>query len=138
MCFLLSVSCLAQKWDTKEYIEKYNYQEVIGDFKNDKENKVPDSYAMYPDGTKGIYKLIVEKTKIPNKVFKLKIGGTVILKYIVDKEGYVTDIEVIQSVHKLLDNAAIKVMKSMERWIPGKVNGENIRVIYRQPFVFNL
>ncbi len=138
--FFLSVtfSCLGQKWNTEKYIKKYNYQEVVGHIDSMEQKKIPDKYAMYPNGKKGIYSLIANKTKIPKKAIKDKLNGTVILKYVVDKNGYVTDIGVIQSVRKDLDQAAIKVLKLMKRWIPGKIDGENIRVEYRQPFKFNL
>jgi len=134
----ISISCVSQEWGTKEFIEKYNYQPVIGNYKNEDDKKTPDTFAMYPNGKEGIHRLIIEKTKIPRKAYKEKISGKVILKYVVDKEGYVTDIEVVKSVSELLDNAAIEVLKKMERWIPGKVNGKNIRVVYRVPFVFRM
>jgi protein TonB len=93
---------------------------------------------MYPNGKKGIYNLISNETVIPSKAQKDKISGTVLLKYVVDEKGNVTDLEVIQSVSKHLDKASIRVMKKMERWIPGKINGKNVRVEYRQPFTYRL
>jgi TonB family protein len=132
----LTLSCLGQKWNTEKYIKKYNYEEVVGHIENIEQKKTPDMYAMYPNGKKGIYSLIANKIKIPNKAIRDKIGGTVILKYVVDKNGYVTDIEIIQSVSKNLDKAAIRVLKLMKRWIPGKKEGENVRVEYQQPFKF--
>ncbi|MAZ72486.1 MAG: hypothetical protein CMC70_05000 [Flavobacteriaceae bacterium] len=134
---IISLSCFAQQWDSDEFIRANNYQEVIGDINEDDKRK-PDVYAMYPDGKKGIYTLIANETLIPRKAIKENISGTVILKYVVGKDGYITDIEVVQSVSKHLDKASIKVLKLMERWIPGKENGKNVRVEYRQPFRFNL
>ncbi len=145
MKFLLSITLLfvtlfsfGQKWNTEEYTKKYNYKEVIGYIENLEQKKTPDKYAMYPNGKKGIYNLIANKTKIPSKAIRDKIGGTVILKYVVGKDGYVTDISVVRGVSRLLDKAAMKVLKQMERWIPGKIDGKNVRIEYRQPFKFNL
>ena len=135
---LISISSFGQKWDTEEFINEYKYQEVIGDIDDIDEKNKPDKYAMYPNGKKGIYTFISQNTVIPKKAIKQKISGIVILKYVVDEKGYVTDIEIVQSVSKLLDKASIKVMEKMERWIPGKKDGENLRVEYRQPFNYKL
>lgn len=138
MLLVLSSSCIAQKWNTPEYIEKFNYQEVIGNIEKIPENQLPDVHPMYPNGKKGIYELIANETKMPKKAIRKKIEGTVIVKYVVGSDGYVRDIEITQSVHELLDNAAIQVIKSMKRWIPGKVDGKNVGVEYSQPFKFQI
>lgn len=135
---LISISSFGQKWDTEEFINQNKYQEVIGDIDDIDEKCKPDKYAMYPNGKKGIYSFISQNTVIPKKAFKEKISGIVILKYVVDEKGYVTDIEIVQSVSKLLDQASIKVMKKMQRWIPGKKDGKNLRVEYRQPFNYKI
>ena len=135
---LLSIASFGQKWNTEEFINKYNYQEVIGNIDDIDEKCKPDKYALYPNGKKGIYSFIGQNTVIPKKAIKEKISGTVILKYVVDQKGYLTDIEVIQSVSKLLDKTSIKVMKKMKRWIPGKIDGKNIKIVYRQPFNYRL
>ena len=135
---LISISSFGQKWNTVEFINKYKYQEVIGNIDDIDEKSKPDKYARYPNGKKGIYSFISQNTVIPKKATKEKISGTVILKYVVDEKGYATDIEVVQSVSKSLDKASIKVMKKMERWIPGKADGKNLRVEYRQPFTYRL
>ena len=138
LLLFISISSFGQEWDTEEFITQNNYQEVIGDIDDIDEKSKPDKYAMYPNGKKGIYSFIAQNTVIPKKAFKEKISGTVILKYVVDEKGYVTDIEIVQSVSNLLDKASIKVMKKMKRWIPGKKDGKNIRVEYRQPFNYKL
>ncbi len=137
LLLVLSMSCLAQKWGTKEYIEKYNYKEVIGEYIKSEGGEIPDKYAMYPNGKKGINSVISKKIKIPLKVIKNKLGGIVILKYVVDEEGYVTDIEVEKSANKYIDKAAVKSLKSMKRWIPAKVANKNVRIGYKHPFRFN-
>lgn len=134
----LTLSCFGQKWNTEKYIEKYHYQEVIGHIDSIETKEIPDKYAMYPHGENGIYSLIAKETEIPSTAIRDKISGTVVLKYVVNEKGYVTDIEVVESVRKDLDEAAIRVLKLMRRWIPGKINGENVRVEYRQPFNFDL
>lgn len=138
LILLISISSFGQKWDTEEFINQNRYQEVIGRIEDTDEKCKPDKYAMYPNGKKGIYSFISQNTVIPKKAFKEKISGKVILKYVVDEKGYVTDIEILQSVSKLLDKASINVMKKMERWIPGKRDGKNLRVEYRQPFNYRL
>lgn len=68
-----SFSSFGQKWNTEEFISKYNYKEVIGNIEDNDEQKKPDRYAMYPNGKEGIHNFIMNTTKIPKKAVKDKI-----------------------------------------------------------------
>tara|TARA_B110000259_G_C13953691_1_gene377834 strand:+ start:180 stop:605 length:426 start_codon:yes stop_codon:yes gene_type:complete len=131
ICIVI-VSCST----TKNISKENNYVEVIGDIKDIENKVIPDKYAMYPNGKKGIYNLIINEIIVPKKALQSNIKGKVLIKYFVGIDGYVENIEVIKSVHPLLDKAAVDVIKKMKKWTPGKKNGKPVRVFYKQPFKF--
>ena len=91
---------------------------------------------MYPGGEQGINDFIMETTRYPKQAREADLHGRVVIKYIVGKDGYVTDLEVLESAHPVLDAEALRVIGKMERWIPGEHEGETVRVMFRQPFRF--
>ncbi len=86
----------------------------------------------------GFTKLIIKETNYPPALRRDGITGTVVVNYIVEPDGYIREILVIQSVHPVLDQQAIRVIKKMDRWIPGYVDGVPSRVSFNQPFKFSL
>ena len=66
------------------------------------------------------------------------IQGRVIVTFVVEKDGSITDVRVVKSVDPSLDKEAQRVVKSMPRWIPGKQNGSAVRVKYTVPVTFRL
>ena len=93
---------------------------------------------MYPGGINGIEKMVSKNIRYPEEARRLGISGKVILSYIIDKDGYVGQVNVIQSPDSILDNEAIRVVRHMQRWIPGYKNGKPVRVKYKLPIVFRL
>ena len=132
----ISITCFSQDWPSLEYINKNNYQEVVGDTTNLGQAPKLLKYAMYPNGKQGIYELIKNEVKFPETRLIPKNGGKVILKYVVNRKGEIEDIEVIESAGKPFDREAIRVLNKMERWIPGKLDNREVRVMYTQPFSF--
>lgn len=136
----LLLSCnTAEKWPTKRFIAKNNYQEVIGQvYSHAGKREKPDKFGMYPNGQKGINDLIIKNVIYPAQAKERAVVGQVIIKYDVDIDGFLKAIEVDRSVNPLLDNEAIRVIKLMERWIPAYDKGKAIKISYRQPFNFKL
>lgn len=66
------------------------------------------------------------------------IQGRVIVKFIVEKDGSISNVEVNRSVDPDLDNEAMRVVKAMPKWIPGQINGKAVKVECSLPFVFRL
>lgn len=66
------------------------------------------------------------------------IDGTVTVKFVVGKNGRVQEVEVIKGVHRLLNEEAVRVVKSSPKWKPGKVDGVPVRVSYTIPVIFIL
>jgi Ca-activated chloride channel homolog len=74
----------------------------------------------------------------PKEAIEAAIQGTVFVKFVIDENGNITDVEVIRSIDKLLDDAALKAVKSSPKWIPGKQRGKPVKVTFTIPVRFLL
>lgn len=135
---LMSVSFLSygQTKLTQKQIERKHYQEVIGE--NSKDTIIPDTYPKYPYGMQGVLHHISSNLNYPSEAYNKKIQGTVLLKFFVETDGTLGDIEVIKSVEPSLDAEAIRVLKMLKVWVPGYKNGLPVRVEYKFPFAFKI
>jgi protein TonB len=93
---------------------------------------------MFEGGDAGIFKYLKENTKYPMLAKEAGIHGTVHLKFVVGKNGKIRNIEVLKGVNKLLDDEAIRVVKSMPGWKPGTQHGKPVSVYYTLPIKFTL
>ena len=82
----------------------------------------------------------VEETKVFDVVEEMPQfpGGRVVVTFVVERDGSITDVKVVRSVDPSLDKEAARVVKSMPRWNPGKQNGSAVRVKYTVPVTFRL
>jgi protein TonB len=136
LVFTSIVACSQSKLSPSK-IKKRNYQEVIG-YANEDEKQNIDKFAMYPNGTEGLHKHINKHLFYPHDAYQNRIEGTVILRFFVETDGSISNIEVYKEVHPLLSNEAIRVLKKMKPWVPGQKDGKPVRVEYKLPFVFKL
>jgi TonB family protein len=133
---LLMAACSSTKLISKHELEKKNYQEVIGVI--DENKPKPDKYALYPNGLKGIYEHIAKTTRYPNSAIENNIQGKVMVEFIVEKNGQVKEAKIIESVSPELDKEALRVILALEKFYPGFMNNQPVRVIYKQPINFKL
>jgi len=119
-------------------LEKGNYQEVkyfaIG---YESEPQI-EKYPMYPNGLNGLMADVGKRIKYPETERLKEIEGKVIVKYVIEKDGTLSNISIEKSVSEALDNEAIRVVKSLKKWYPGFVDGKPVRVEFSQPFDFKL
>lgn len=92
----------------------------------------------FPGGTNELMQHLVKELKYPNKSRKEEIEGRVLVGFIVNKNGTISDIKIIQSVNKQLDEEAIRVVKKMPKWEPGMQDGEAVRVTFNLPIEYQL
>ena len=76
--------------------------------------------------------------KYPADAEKKKIEGRVIATFVVDKDGSITDAEIVRSVYPSLDAEALRVINAMPKWVPGRQSGKAVRVKYTVPLTFSL
>lgn len=109
--------------------------------KHEEENKVFDiveQQPMFPGGQTALMKYLYEHTKYPVVAQENGVQGRVTVQFVVEKDGSISDVHVLRGVDPSLDKEAVRVVKSMPRWTPGKQNGINVRVNYRVPVLFRL
>ena len=97
-----------------------------------------DQQPSFPGGTNAFNTFIVSNLKYPVVAQENGIQGRVVVKFIVEKDGSISNVEVDRSVYPSLDNEAMRVIKNMPKWIPGQINGKAVKVECSYPFVFQL
>lgn len=109
--------------------------------KHEEENKVFDiveQQPLFPGGPAALMKYLSENTKYPVVAQENGVQGRVTVQFVVEKDGSISDVHVLKGVDPSLDKEAVRVVKSMPRWTPGKQNGITVRVNYRVPVLFRL
>lgn len=99
---------------------------------------VVEQMPTFPGGTGALMQYLSSNIRYPAVAEENGVQGRVILQFVVEKDGSITDVKVLKSVDPSLDKEAIRVTKSMPKWIPGKQNGSAVRVKYTLPVVFRL
>ena len=92
----------------------------------------------YPGGMAELMKFLSSNIQYPTACKKKGIQGKVVVQFVVDTDGSITDVQVIRKVDPRLDEEAIRVIKAMPKWIPGMNGGKNVRVRFTLPVNFNL
>lgn len=99
---------------------------------------VVEEMPAFPGGESGLMDYIYKNLRYPFAAANKKIENCVICTFIIDIHGTVTQVEVVQSAHPLLDKEALRVVKSLPKWRPAKQHGKPVRVKYTLPIVFRL
>ena len=100
---------------------------------------VVDELPEFPtDGLAGLMRYLTAHLRYPQAAWSRHIGGTVLCQFVVEADGRIADVQVLQGVHPLLDNEALRVLAGMPRWKPGKRKGQPVRVLYTLPVAFCL
>ncbi len=97
-----------------------------------------EKWAMYPGGEIGISNYIHRELKYPKSAIRDSIEGVVIVKYVVQTDGRVDEVEIIQSAHPILDEEAKRVIQVMDKWKPAIQGGTAVKLAYEQVFNFKL
>jgi len=97
-----------------------------------------EEMPQYPGGMNEMMKFIGENLKYPDEAVKNKIQGRVIIKFVVSKTGKITDVNVLRGFNAACDAEAIRVVKAMPDWTPGKQKGEPVPVYFTLPIQFSL
>ena len=99
---------------------------------------VVENMPEFPGGDAGLMKYIQKNVKYPPIAKEYNITGKVYVSFIVDKSGSVTDVKIVRGVDKSLDAEAVRVVKSLPKYKPGKQRGKAVRVMFTIPINFTL
>ena len=100
--------------------------------------QVCDEQPEFPGGMTACMQFLAKNIKYPVDCMKEGIQGRVIIQLVVDKDGSIQDTKVVRSIHPSLDKEALRVANLMPKWIPGKVNGKDVRCRFTIPMMFRL
>ena len=99
----------------------------------EKSNKAIGSFTV-----EALMKFLNENIHYPVVAQENGVQGRVVISFVVERDGHITDVQVARSVDPSLDKEAQRVVRSMPKWIPGKQNGSAVRVKYNVPVSFRL
>lgn len=99
---------------------------------------VVEEMPSFPGGQGALMSFLSSNIKYPVVAQENGVQGRVIVGFVVERDGSITDVKVMRSVDPSLDREAQRVVRAMPRWKPGKQNGSAVRVKYTVPVVFRL
>ena len=105
---------------------------------DDKVYQSVEQMPEFPGGMAEMLKFLQMNIKYPPTAAANKIEGRVIVQFIIDKTGQVGDVQVVRSVNEELDAEAVRVIKSMPKFTPGRQDGKAVAVWYTLPIAFKL
>ena len=121
-----------------ESAEVKHVEEKIAEPEETKVFDVVEQMPSFPGGQSALLQYLSSNIKYPVVAEENGVQGRVIVTFVVEKDGSITDVRVVKSVDPSLDKEAQRVVKSMPKWIPGKQNGSAVRVKYTVPVTFRL
>ncbi|MCM1310449.1 MAG: energy transducer TonB [Bacteroides sp.] len=92
----------------------------------------------FPGGDAELYKWLSKNIRYPEMAAQNNIQGRVTVQFVVEKDGSVGEVKVVRGKDPDLDKEAVRVVKSLPKFIPGKMNGQSVRVWYTLPIMFKL
>ena len=129
--------------DGKPFDLKYITQMLFDDSDEETDDSevytgVVDVMPEYPGGMNAMFDFIQKNVKYPESAKKKGIEGKVYVQFVVEKDGSISDINILRGVSKDIDAEAVRVVKAMPKWKPGIQKGKPVRVQYTMPFSFKL
>lgn len=105
------------------------------------ENKIFDvveQMPTFPGGDAALMKYLRDNIHYPTVAAENGVQGRVVVGFVVEKDGSISDVNILKGQDPSLDKEAMRVVKSMPKWIPGKQNGSSVRVKFQVPVQFRL
>jgi protein TonB len=99
---------------------------------------VVESMPEYPGGDAELYKYLADNIRYPELAKEASISGRVFVSFVVEKDGTVTDVKILRGIGGGCDEEAIRLVKGMPKWTPGKQRGKPVRVTYNLSVKFTL
>jgi TonB family protein len=94
--------------------------------------------ALFPGGDEALMHFLVNEIKYPKKSRRKGIEGSVIVRFVVNTEGSISHVEILQHVNQEMDEESMRVVRKMPHWEPGMIDGEPVQVAFNLPIRFKL
>lgn len=111
---------------------------VTGGDNDDPVFTVVEQEPEFAGGIEALYQYIATNVKYPEKAKASKINGRVLVSFVIEKDGSISNIKVKQCPDEALCEEAMRVVRAMPRWKPGMVKGKKVRAQYVLPINFTL
>lgn len=99
---------------------------------------IVEEMPAFPGGEAERNKFLAANIQYPQQATENGIQGTVYVSFVVDSKGNVTEVKILRGIGGGCDEEALRVVKMMPKWHPGKQNGKNVRVLFNMPIYFKL
>lgn len=99
---------------------------------------VAEQMPSFPGGQKALLDYLSANVRYPDDCEETCVQGRVVISFVVERDGSITEAKVAKSVYPSLDEEALRVVNGMPKWLPGKQNGESVRTKYVIPITFRL
>lgn len=130
-----------QGTDDINVVREYKDEVIVEDKKPEVENQVFESVEqmpMFPGGQEELLRYVASHLKYPTMAAENNIQGRVVVKFVVTKNGSIGEVQVLRPRDPDLDKEAVRVVKSLPNFIPGKMNGQPVNVWFTLPVNFKL
>ena len=115
-----------------------NAQKTVVSQTNQKVYDEVEQMPEYPGGMPAMIEFLQTNINYPEDAVKQKVEGRVMVQFVVETDGSVSDVHVAKQVFPSLDAEAIRVVQAMPKWMPGREKGRVVRVKYNLPIVFRM
>ena len=120
------------------FLSTVSAQKTVVSQKNQKVYDVVEQMPEFPGGMPALIAFLQNNVKYPADAEKQKVEGKVMVSFVVETDGSISDVKVMKKVFPSLDAEAIRVVKAMPRWTPGKQKGKVVRVHFSLPIAYRL
>ena len=105
---------------------------------NDKVLEKAEVMPEFPGGEQAMMDYVSKNVVYPNEAQEKGISGRVLVSFVIEKDGSISEAKVVKGIGGGCDEEAVRVVKAMPKWKPGKDKGKPVRVSYMMPFTFKL
>jgi protein TonB len=119
-------------------ISSLSYSQTEESVKDTFLHKITEVSPKFPGSEEARLKFLRDNIKYPEEARKKNIQGTVYTSFVIERDGSVSDVKIFRGIGDGLDDEAVRVVKSMPKWIPGKNNGKPVRSLFMMPIKFTL
>lgn len=133
----VEVSTETQEGETQVVFEE-PVKAVVVEEDEDKIFTVVEQQAEFPGGMAELYKFLNKNIRFPSSARRMGVNGKAFVQFVVDKEGRISDIEVIKSLSPDCDKEAIRLVQMMPPWKAAKQNGRSVKSKFVLPLTFKL
>ncbi len=124
--------------DDRNVVREYKDEVVVEEKKAEEVFRAVEQMPQFPGGEGELMKFISKNIKYPTMAMENNIQGRVVVQFVVTKTGDIGEVKVMRSKDPDLDKEAVRVVKSLPKFIPGKMNGQAVNVWYTLPITFKL